>query len=130
MTNEPFDEQREVTMTEKAAIVVYTDSSHDLARVYRALGTAQEFVEAGDDVTVVFDGSGVDSLAALSSADHQLHPMLEALRPVVAGACGFCVHAHEVTEAVADGNWQLLTDHNGHASIRQLVVDGYTVITF
>ena len=117
-------------MSHKVAIVIYTDIATDMARVYRALGTAQEFVDGGDDVTVVFDGSGVDSLGALADSGHQLNGMLEALRPVVAGACGFCATSHGVEDAIVAANWPMLVDHNGHASVRQLVVDGYSVITF
>ncbi len=117
-------------MSNKVAIVIYTDIATDMARVYRALGTAQEFVDAGDDVTVVFDGSGVDSLAALADGGHQLNGMVEALRPVIKGACEFCANSHGVLDPIKAGNWPLLGDHKGHASIRQLVVDGYTVITF
>lgn len=117
-------------MSNKVAIVIYATLENDMAKVYRALGTAQEFVEAGDDTTIVFDGSGVEALAAMSSTDNDLNGMLESLRPVVGGACGFCVKSHGVEEAVANANWAMLDDHNGHASIRQLVVDGYTVLTF
>ena len=117
-------------MSNKVAIVIYATLENDMAKVYRALGTAQEFVEAGDDATIVFDGSGVEALAAMSSTDNDLNGMLESLRPVVGGACGFCVKSHGVEEAVANANWAMLDDHNGHASIRQLVVDGYTVLTF
>ena len=117
-------------MSNKAAIVIYTNIANDMARVYRGLGTAQEFVEAGDDVTIIFDGSGVESLAAMSDAGHDLNGMLESLRAVVAGACGFCAKSHGVEEAITGANWAMLVDHKGHASIRQLVVDGYTVLTF
>ena len=116
--------------TTPVAVVVLSDVADDLARVYRALGTAKEFVDAGDDVTIVFDGSGVDTLAALSAEDHQLHGLLESLRGHVLGACSFCAKAHGVKDAVEAGNWKLLTDNHGHASIRDLVVDGRSIITY
>jgi intracellular sulfur oxidation DsrE/DsrF family protein len=117
-------------MSQKVATVIYSNVTDDMSRVYRALGTAAEFSEAGDDVAIVFDGSGVESLAALSATDHPLHGLLEGLREEVLGACGFCVKSHGVTDAVAEGGWQLLEDHKGHASVRDLVVDGRQVITF
>jgi len=52
---------------QRVAIVIYEDAAKDLARAYRGLMTAVEFLDAGDDVTVVYDGSGVDTLAAASS---------------------------------------------------------------
>lgn len=117
-------------MTTPTAIVILSDVADDLARVYRALGTAKEFADAGDDVTIVFDGSGVDTLAALSDGEHQLHGLLESLRGEVLGACGFCAQAHGVKDVIEDANWKLLTDNHGHASLRGLVVDGRTIITF
>ena len=49
--------------------------------------TAVEFLDAGDDVSVLYDGSGVDTLAAASDPDHQLHGLVKKLRPVARGAC-------------------------------------------
>lgn len=114
----------------RIAVVIYEDAAKDLARAYRGLMTATEFLEAGDDVTVVYDGSGVDTLAAAQSTDHQLHRIVEKLRPSTLGACEFCAKAHGVIEPITAANWTLLSDHKGHASIRRLVVEGYQVITF
>ncbi len=118
------------TTTNTVAVVVLSDVADDLARVYRALGTAKEFHDAGDDVVIVFDGSGVDTLASLSDDDHELHGLLESLREQVLGACGFCAKAHGVREAVEAADWPLLTDNHGHASLRGLVVDGREILTF
>ncbi len=112
------------------AIVVLGDASKDLARAYRGLLTAVEFLEAGDDVTVVFDGSGVDTLAAASAPDHQLHRLVEKLRPVTRGACGFCAEAHGVKETIEAAGWPFLTEYKGHASISELVASGYQILTF
>lgn len=89
---------------QRVAVVIYEDAAKDLARAYRGLMTAVEFLEAGDDVTVVYDGSGVDTLAAASTEGHQLHSLVERLRPVTRGACAFCVEAHGVGDAVAAGD--------------------------
>jgi len=115
---------------QQVAIVVFEDASKDLARAYRGLLTAVEFLEAGDDVTVVYDGSGVDTLAAASATDHQLHRLVEKLRPVTRGACGFCAEAHGVKETIEAAGWPFLTAYKGHASIRELVVSGYQILTF
>ncbi|CAN5449531.1 hypothetical protein BH23ACT6_BH23ACT6_03900 [soil metagenome] len=112
------------------AIVILTNSATDNAAVYRALGTAKEFQEAGDDVTIVFDGSGAESLAALSHSSHALNGMLESLRDQVAGVCGFCATAHKVAAEITEAGFPMLTDNHGHASIRNLVVEGRTILTF
>jgi hypothetical protein len=63
--------QRGLTRSDHAAIIIQTDIADNLARVFRGLGTTAEFAEAGDDVVLVlvFDGSGVDPLAAISLKD-------------------------------------------------------------
>ena len=117
-------------MSTKIAIVIQTNIADDMAGVYRGLSTTAEFAEVDDDVVVVFDGSGVDSLAAISTKDHKLHGMLEGLRDHVLGACGFCAKSHGVEDAVVEGGWKLLDDYKGHASLRNLVVEGRQIITF
>lgn len=116
-------------MANKIAVVILTNIDNDLSRVYRGLGTAREFADAGDDTVVVFDGSGVESLAAIAAEDHKLNGLLEALRDNVLGACSFCADSHGVAEEIVGAGFKRLDDNKGHASIRNLVVDGYQLIT-
>jgi hypothetical protein len=111
----------------KVALVIYTHVEVDATRVYRALGAAAEFADAGDDVAVVFDGQGVETLAEIGKEGHQLHRLLEMLRPHVRGVCGFCAKSHGVAEAVTADGWTMLSDYKGHASIRGLVEEGRVI---
>lgn len=116
----------------KAAIVVLagTDSHADLGRATNALTTLQEFAEAGDDCTLIFDGGGVLWAAELLKEDHPLHGTFEKVRDHVAGACHFCAGAFGVRDQLEQREFALLRDHKGHPSLRGLVADGYAVITF
>jgi len=114
----------------KIAVVIYEPLGSDSARVYRGLKTALEFKQAGDDVVVVFDGSGVESLAAISDTGHKMNPLAVALQGNILGACSFCATSHAVAEPITSGGWPLLTDNKGEASIRKLVVDGYQILNF
>jgi intracellular sulfur oxidation DsrE/DsrF family protein len=114
----------------RVAVVIYEDASRDLARAYRGLLTAKEFRDAGDDVVVVYDGSGVDTLSAAADPGHQLHRLVESLRDITLGACGFCAKAHGVLDTVQAEGWTLLDQYKGHASIRQLVGDDRTILSF
>jgi len=114
----------------KIAVVIYEPITSDASRVYRGLKTALEFKQAGDDVTVVFDGSGVETLAAITASTHKMNPLAVALKDNIRGACGFCVASHGVTDAVAVGGWNLLTDYKGEVSVRNLVVEGYQILSF
>lgn len=114
----------------KIAVVIFENEQNDFANAYRGLLTATEFMEAGDDVTVLYDGSGVDTLAAASASDHKLHGLVDGLRPVTRGACAFCVSAHGVAQPIEDAGWPLLKEYKNHASIRNLLVEGYQVLNF
>ena len=55
---------------------------------------------------------------------------LKKLRPVTRGACAFCAKAHGVSEQVTAGGRALLEECKRHASVRNLVVDGYQILSF
>lgn len=113
----------------KTAIFIYATPA-DMARGYRALGTAQEFVEAGDEVAIVYDGTGVETLAAYTDDEHQLHKMYEGLKSHIDGACGFCAKSHGVKDTLEAAGIAMLSDHKGHASVRKYVADGYQLLIF
>jgi hypothetical protein len=117
-------------MSNKVAIFVYEPLAGDMSRAYRGLKTALEFVQAGDDVAVVFDGSGVETLAAISDTGNNLNGILQEIKSNVDGACSFCATSHKVAEAIAAAGYKLLTDFQGEASVRKYVNDGYTILSF
>lgn len=116
----------------KAAVVVLADvETHgDLARAVNALETAKEFQEAGDEISVIFDGAGTRWVGELAKPEHRAHPLYEAVRPNVTGACAYCAQAFGVKESVQQAGVALLDEHDRHPSLRRLVANGYEVITF
>lgn len=114
----------------KVAIVIFEDIKRDSARVYRALITAQELMETGDEVTVVFDGSGTESLAAVLDPASRLHALFEQVRLQVRGACKYCARSHSVLEAIDKAGIPLLSEYKQHASMPALIREGYTVLNF
>jgi hypothetical protein len=116
----------------KAAIVVLADTeTHgDLGRIANALTSAKEFEEAGDEITVVFDGAGTKWVGELSKPDHRLHADFESVMDNVAGACAYCANAFGVKQQVEKSGVPLLEEYSGHPSLQKLVSQGYQVITF
>ncbi|MEX1258612.1 MAG: hypothetical protein WEG36_13440 [Gemmatimonadota bacterium] len=116
----------------KVSVVVLagTDARSDLARVLNGLSLVKEAKEAGDDVELVFDGAGVTWIPELDNPEHKLHRLFEGVKDEVAGACEFCVNAFDVKQGVRDAGVRLLSEYQGHPSLRQRVADGYEVITF
>ncbi|WP_061961133.1 DsrE family protein [Demequina flava] len=114
----------------KIAVVIYEPASGDLSRVFRGLRVAAEFKAAGDDVAIVFDGSGVESLAELSSSDHKLNSLLESLRDNVRGACDYCANGHGAKDAIEAAGFALKADADGEISIRELALEGRQILNY
>lgn len=114
----------------KAAFVILSDteSRADMGRVSNALIAATEFKEAGDPVTVIFDGAGTKWAAALANPEHPLHGLYEALDDDM-GACKFCAGAFDVLDSL-EPHVHTLDSHDGHPSFRSLIEDGYHIMTF
>lgn len=120
-----------ILMAKVAAIVFAgTGSPEALGRVVNALTTAKEFHEAGDGAVVIFDGAGTTWIGELSQTDHAYHGLYAEVKGLVSGACSYCAEAFGVREQVEQANVALLDEYSGHPSIRALVADEYTVLTF
>lgn len=117
-------------MPHKVAVFIYEPLSGDVSRAYRGLKTALEFVSAGDDVAVVFDGSGVETLAAISQPAHKWNKILAAIHDSVAGACAFCAVSHAVKDPIVAAGFALLDDFDGEVGVRKFVSEGYTILNF
>lgn len=116
----------------KVSVVILagTEQHSDLARVLNALELTKEAKEAGDEVELVFDGAGVSWIPELENPEHKLHKVYTSVKDRVAGACEFCVNAFDVKEAVRGSGIRLMSEYEGHPSLRQRVANGYEVITF
>jgi hypothetical protein len=86
--------------------------------------------EAGDEVTLVFDGAATLWIAELSGTEHKYSGLFEEVRPKIAGACAYCSRAYGVKAQVEAAGIRLLREYADHPSIRTLIADGYEVITF
>ena len=119
------------TVTHKVAIVIYSNVTTEAqSRAYRAFGFAAELLAAGDDVTIVFDGGGSATLAAVLDPKHDLHRAWSKVAPALRGACGYCAKAYGVQEVLKAAGIPLLTEDRGHASLRALLGEGRQIITF
>lgn len=121
------------------AIVVLSDprsgSDDALGRVFNALAAAYDFKANGDDVTLLFQGAGTRWVGELARTDHPAHALYEQVRDVVAGvSCGCANVFGAADDAVAEG-LAMIKDNpvpgtGGLPSLRNLLADGHTVLTF
>lgn len=115
----------------KIAIVIYSAfEGAGRSAIYRAMMFAQELHRAGDDVQLVFDGSGSAAAAALEQPTHDMHRLFLDIRPLVRGVCRYCAKSYGVLDALEASGLPLLTDDRGHASLRALLDEGRQIVTF
>jgi hypothetical protein len=107
-----------------------TESHADLGRALNALELVKEAVEAGDEAEIVFDGAGVRWIPELSNPEHKLNKIFEKVRDQVSGACELCSSAFGVKQEVRESGVALLSEYDGHPSLRRRIADGYEVVTF
>lgn len=115
----------------KTAVIVLagTETHADLGRLTNALQTVRESKQAGDDVELIFDGAGTQWVPELESEDHTAHALYESVKDV-ASACEYCAGAFHVEGGVESSAADVVAEFDGHPSVRDLVADGYEVVTF
>jgi len=116
----------------KAAIIILTgnESHADHGRLANGLEAAAEFATTdGDELLVVFDGAGTQWIQNLEDPDSDYHELYQTVRDD-AIVCDYCASAFEVDEAVDESGLTRVDEFDGHPSVRDLVADGYEVITY
>ncbi len=115
----------------RIAVVIYSKlEGAGQSAVYRALMFVDELRRAGDDVALVFDGAGTTALAAMLMPGHDLHTTWRKAAPALRGACRYCARSYGVLEALEAAQVPMLGEDRGHASLRQMLVEGREIVTF
>lgn len=115
----------------RIAVVIYSRlEGAGRSAVYRAMMFVDELLRAGDDVTLVFDGAGTTALAEMLSPASDLHHTWSKAAPALRGACRYCAKSYDVLEALQAAQVPMLADDRGHASLRNLLLEGRQIITF
>lgn len=122
----------------KTAVLILSDPAggdEALGRVFNALAAAHDFDQAGHAVRVQFQGAGTRWPEQLASPVHPAHQVYEAVRHTVAGASSACADVFGSSESVQASGLDLIKDNplpgtSGLASLRALVDEGYSILTF
>lgn len=122
----------------KAAIFVLSDpkgGDEALGRAFNALAAAYEYKQAGEEVTLTFQGAGTRWVSELSKADHPLHALFSGVLDKVAGVSCGCADVFGARQDAESGQFALVTDNavpgtSGVASFRKLAQEGYQILTF
>jgi DsrE/DsrF-like family len=120
-------------------IAIFSDpkngSEEALGRVFNGLAAAYDFKQAGDNVSVVFQGAGTRWIGELTKKDHPAHELFEAVKDQVAGVSCGCADVFGGAEDAQKSGFDLIKNNpipgtSGLNSLRTAVVEGSTVLTF
>jgi hypothetical protein len=123
----------------KAAIIVLSDpkigNEEALGRLFNALASAYDFKQKGDEVTVLFQGTGTRWVGEITKADHPAHKLYEAVADKVAGVSCGCADVFGASEEVEKSGFDLIKDNQapgttGLPSLQKLIADEYNILIF
>ncbi len=121
----------------KTAIVIFADpksgTEEALGRVFNGFAAAYDFKQAGEEVTILFQGTGSRWIGELDKADHPAHDLFEAVKDKVAGVSCGCAAVFGATEEAEKSGYDLIKDNPvpgtpGLASLRKLATEGRVLI--
>ena len=119
----------------KTAIVVFSDpktgTEEALGRVFNGLAAAYDFKEAGQEVKILFQGTGTRWPERLQKEDHPLHKLYKAVEDKIQGVSCGCADAFGANASGFD----LVTDNqvpgtSGLPSFVKLHSEGFNVLMF
>jgi len=116
----------------KIAITVFSDINtvEALGKVSNAFMLANEAIENGDQLKIIFEGAGTKWIGELEKEDNKLHGLYMGIKGNITGVCSYCAQAFGVKNEIVKAGLPLLEEYKGHPSIRNLVDDGFHVLVF
>lgn len=115
----------------KIAIVVFADTNtmEAVGKVSNAFTLAQEAIDHGDELKIIFEGAGTKWIGELEKTDHMLHGVYLGLKDKITGACHYCAKAFGVKNEVEKAGITLIDEYKSHPSLRNLYAEGFNVFT-
>ena len=122
----------------KLAIIITSDpksGEEALGRAFNALALAAVAQAQGDEVNIVFVGTGTRWPAELTKLSHPANGLYNSVRPAIAGASCGCSAVFGATKEVAACGLPEIKDHKlagtpGLASIRRYLAEGWQTLVF
>lgn len=122
----------------KTAIVLFSDptsgTEEALGRLFNALFLTYDLKERGEEVALIFQGTGIRWATELSKPDHPAGPLFRAVQDKVAGVCGGFADVFGSAEEVEATGLPLGRDlkipgTQGVISLAEYLAKGYTLIS-
>jgi hypothetical protein len=122
----------------KIAIVILSDpkaGEEALGRVFNALAIAEEAVRVGDEVEVVFNGTGTRWPEELTKVTHPANGLYNAVRETVKGASCGCAAVFGATKGLEACGLPLIKDKAlpgtpGISNLHRYLAEGWQTLVF
>ena len=123
----------------KAAVIILSDpkagTEDALGRLFNGLAVAYDFKQQGDDVTILFQGTGTRWAGEVSKENHPAYQLYKAVEDKVAGVSCACADVFGAKEQAINNGFDLIMNNpvpgtSGLPSLQKLTADGYTVMVF
>lgn len=123
----------------KAAVIILSDpksgTEDALGRLFNGLATAYDFKHQGDEVTILFQGTGTRWAGELSKENHPAHQLYKAVEDKVAGVSCGCADVFGARADAEKNGFDLITDNqipgtSGLPSLQKLSSAGYNIMVF
>jgi hypothetical protein len=122
----------------KLALIILSDpqgGDEALGRVFNALAIAQEGIQQGDEVEIVFNGAGTRWPEELAKVSHPANGLYNLVRETVKGASCGCAAVFGATKGVEACGVPLLKEKAlagtpGISNLRRYIADGWHTLIF
>jgi hypothetical protein len=122
----------------KTAVIVLSDpkgGEEALGRVFNALAATLDFKTRGQEVELIFQGTGTRWTGVLVNPDHPVHGLYKAVEDKVAGVSSACSAAFGARADAERTGLSLIGDNavpgtDGLPSLARYAAEGYQILTF
>ncbi len=122
----------------KTAILIHSDpkaGEEALGRVFNALAVAHNFKERGDEVRVLFLGTGTRWIAELDKPENPVHGLFSLVKDQIAGVSQACSDVFGAADEVQASEFAFLNDNPipgtaGLPSVARLMEEGFSVLVY
>ena len=110
-------------------ILAGTETSESKAKFSLAMLAARELFENDENFKVIIEGAAVNWISEVLKEDHKIHSFFMKIKDKVE-VCGYCASSFGVKEVSQEAGLHIATEYKGHPSIRNLIVENYTILTY
>ena len=122
----------------KTAILIHSDPNageEALGRVFNALAVANDLKTRGDEVKILFLGTGTRWIAELAKPNNPVHGLFNLVKDKVEGVSLACSVVFGANQEVQSSEFALLNSNaipgtDGLAGVAQLMHEGYGVLVY